>query len=81
MFKPTYLYIKRHSITGKCYFGKTTSSDPVKYTGSGKAWIGHLKKYGYDQVETLWCKLFTDQVECSLVALTFSRQQDIVDSK
>lgn len=29
-FKPTYLYIKQHAVTGKCYFGKTTNPDPFK---------------------------------------------------
>ena len=80
-FKPTYLYIKRHSVTGKCYFGKTTSKDPVKYIGSGKHWKSHCKKYGRKFVETLWFKLFTDQAECTRVALLFSGQQDIVNSE
>ena len=45
--KPTYLYIKQHSVTKLKYFGKTTKKDPVKYLGSGiyckkqsyKGWI------------------------------------------
>jgi hypothetical protein len=79
-FKPTYLYIKRHSITGKCYFGKTVQKDPVKYPGSGLVWTKHLKKHGYEYVETLWVKLFVDQEECTRIALLFSKQQDIVKS-
>ena len=43
MFKPTYLYIKQHSITGKLYLGKTTKQNLIKYTGSGKYWLRHLK--------------------------------------
>ena len=35
-FKLTWLYIKRHSITGLMYFGKSTLEDPVNYVGSGK---------------------------------------------
>ena len=77
---PTYLYIKRHKLTGKCYFGKTTKSDPINYSGSGKYWIRHLRVHGYNHVETLWYKLFTDQEELTRVALEFSRQQDIVNS-
>ena len=26
-FKPTYLYIKQHTVTGKLYFGKTTKDN------------------------------------------------------
>ncbi len=79
-FLPTYLYIKRHSITGKCYFGKTASKDPIKYLGSGLHWKRHIKKHGIEHVETLWYKLFNDQKECTRVALLFSEQQNIVKS-
>lgn len=80
IFPPTYLYIKQHSITGKCYFGKTTAKDPVKYLGSGLHWARHIKIHGKEHIETLWFKLFTDQSECTRVALLFSEQQDIVKS-
>lgn len=79
-FSPTYLYIKRHSVTGKCYFGKTTQG-PVKYKGSGKHWLRHIKLHGKEFVETLWFKLFIDQTECTKIALLFSEQQDIVKSE
>ena len=46
-FKPTYLYVKTHNITGLKYFGKTTN-DPYTYYGSGKYWLLHLKKHGYN---------------------------------
>jgi hypothetical protein len=78
--KPTYLYIKQHSVTGKCYFGKTTRSDPEHYLGSGVYWLRHVRKHGKEHVVTLWYKLFTDQAECTRVALLFSEQQDIVKS-
>ena len=78
-FQPTYLYIKRHSITGKCYFGRT-SRDPNTYIGSGTIWRRHLKVHGTDHIETLWSRLFYDQEECMNVALKFSEQQDIVNS-
>jgi hypothetical protein len=42
MFKPTFLYIKTHSVTGLKYFGKTTK-DPFRYKGSGVYWVRHLK--------------------------------------
>jgi len=78
--KPTFLYIKRHAITGKCYFGKTTKKDPEKYLGSGLHWRQHIKKHGLEHVETLWYKLFTDQTELTRIALLFSEQQDIIKS-
>lgn len=55
-FVPTYLYIKRHTITGKLYFGKTTKTDMdfSKYKGSGKHWSNHIKKHGKEHVETIW---------------------------
>ena len=27
-FKPTFLYIKQHTVTGKMYFGKTGKNNP-----------------------------------------------------
>ena len=80
LFQPTYLYIKRHSLTEKCYFGKTIRKDPVKYPGSGKLWARHIKAHGKEFVETLWFKLFTDKEELVKIATLFSEQQDIVKS-
>ena len=79
-FKPTFLYIKQHNITGLKYFGKTTLLDPVKYKGSGKHWTRHLNKYGND-VTTLWYQLFTDQDLLVKYALEFSHNNKIVESK
>lgn len=78
-FKPTYLYIKQHSITGLKYFGKTTKNNPHKYNGSGKYWTKHLKKHG-KQVNTLWVKLFTDINQLVSTALTLSDLYDITES-
>lgn len=79
-FKPTWLYIKQHKITGKKYFGKTTKADPIKYPGSGKYWIRHIEKHGKDQVETIWTQLFIDYQECTEYALRFSVENNIVES-
>lgn len=79
-FQPTHLYIKQHSVTGKCYFGKTTQKDPIKYMGGGLHWTHHIKKHGIEHVKTLWHKLFMDKAECTKIALLFSEQQDIVKS-
>ena len=78
-FKPTFLYIKQHKITGLLYFGKTTKN-PEKYHGSGVYWKRHLKKHGH-QIETLWYCLFNDQNLCTEFAVSFSEQEDIVHSK
>jgi hypothetical protein len=43
-----YLYKKTHRITGLMYLGKTTSTDPHLYSGSGKYWKAHLNKHGYE---------------------------------
>lgn len=76
----TYLFIKQHEITGLKYFGKTTKKDPYSYTGSGKYWKRHIKKYGKDHIKTLWCQLFTNETELINYALEFSKKHDIVNS-
>lgn len=78
-FKPTYLYIKQHSITGKLYFGKTIKN-PETYMGSGKHWVNHIKFHGKEFVETLWYCIFFNQEDCTKFALTFSEQQNIVEN-
>lgn len=77
-FKPTFLYIKKHSVTGKLYFGKTTDKDPIKYPGSGTYWKNHIKKHGKHLVETIWFCLFYDRAECVKFSLNFSEQENIV---
>lgn len=79
-FKPTYLYIKQHKITGIKYFGKTTK-DPFKYDGSGTKWKKHIDYYGRIHVETIWYQLFEDIDECRNYALKFSEENNIVESK
>jgi len=80
-FKPTYLYIKQHSITGLLYFGKTSYSDPIKYLGSGTHWQNHINKYGDEHVVTLWHELFTNRDELIQFAIQFSKDLNIVKSK
>jgi hypothetical protein len=76
-FKPTYLYIKRHSVTGLLYFGKTNFFHPEKYNGSGHYWKRHIQKYGKENVETLWYCLFHDREELVKFALMFSEMNNI----
>jgi len=79
-FKPTFLYVKQHNVTGMKYFGKTVANDPIKYKGSGKLWLRHIKKHG-NNVTTIWYQLFTDKKSIVEYALSFSKEQQIVESK
>jgi len=65
-FKPTYLCIKEHSITGLKYLCKTTETDQYlveEYRGSGKYWKRHLIEHGKEYVKTPWFCLFTEKDE------------------
>ena len=77
--KPTYLYIKQHSITGLKYFGKT-SKDPYKYPGSGTYWLRHITKYGKQFVKTLWVSDLYYDTSIADIALHFSKENNIVES-
>ena len=78
-FKPTYLYIKQHNITGLKYFGKTVKTNVLNYKGSGKLWSRHLKKHG-NNISTIWYQLFEDKEELIAYAIKFSIEHDIVNS-
>lgn len=80
-FTVFYLYVKQHQITGLKYFGKTIKTDPISYKGSGKYWRNHIKKHGREHVITLNIWSFESQNECSMFALKFSKDNDIVKSK
>ena len=80
MFKPTYLYVKTHNITGLKYFGKTTAKDPYKYNGSGVRWRRHLNKHGKD-ISTEILGYYIDEDECRNFAIQFGKENDIVNSK
>ena len=79
IYQPTWLYIKQHKLTGLKYFGKTTKN-PYRYNGSGKYWVRHLKVHG-NEVDTIWTQLFEDRLELMSYALTFSVENNIVESK
>jgi len=76
---PTWLYLKRHRVTNKFYFGKT-KHDPFKYLGSGTYWKRHIKRHGVEHVETVWAMPYWDLEEAKNVALEISRQANIVES-
>jgi hypothetical protein len=79
-FKPTYLYIKTHNITGLKYFGKTNNKNPYIYKGSGIVWNRHCKKYNYD-IRTDILGYFTNEIQCKQTAIYFSLINNIVKSK
>ena len=77
---PTVLYIKRHSITKKKYYGKTTQ-EPYKYLGSGVKWKLHFTKHGKQYIETIFVsKPYTDKNLIQVDALDFSFTNNIVES-
>jgi hypothetical protein len=80
LFKPTYLYIKTHCVTGLKYFGKTTSKDPYTYMGSGKYWLRHLSSHGKN-ISTEIVGHFNNRQECIQAATEFSKTHNIVESE
>ena len=53
----------------------------VKYTGSGKYWLKHLKIHGRKYVETLWFCLFYDKEELTAFSLMCSEQWNVVEGR
>lgn len=79
IFRPTRLCIKK--LINKYYFCKSTRLDILKYKGSGKKWKSLIKKYGKENMETIWIsEWYYDPQEIHDVALHFSRENDIVFS-
>lgn len=80
VFIPTYLYIKQHTITGKLYFGKTTSTESgmLKYKGSGTRWNRHINAHGKEHVITLWYQLYDNIFDLVADALSMSKSFDVV---
>jgi len=79
--KPTYyLYVKKCPHCELKYFGFTKSVNPYLYEGSGTYWISHRQKYDTRRPETLEIWGFDDREICSEFALTFSFENNIVDS-
>jgi hypothetical protein len=78
-FLPTRLAIKE--LAGQLYFCKSAAKDIEKYSGSGVRWKKRIKKYGKENVKTLWV---SDWYHCpheiQEVALHFSKENMIVES-
>jgi hypothetical protein len=73
-----YLYKKTHNKTGLQYLGKT-SEDPIKYKGSGKDWLPHIKEHGND-VTTEIIKECHSKEELNYWGRYYSQLWNIVDS-
>ena len=43
-----YLMVKKHNVTNLKYLCQTRRKEPYLYSGSGKYWLQHLEKHGYD---------------------------------
>jgi len=83
-FIPTFLYIKRHPVTGLLYLGKTSGSEQYllkEYLGSGNYWEDHLRIHGEENIETPWYCLYTEKEELVRFALMLSEQMNIVKVK
>lgn len=79
-YKPTRLYVKE--LNGLKYFGKTILKDVLKYAGSGTRWGNQVKKYGKENIKTIW---ISDWFHCphhlQEFALAFSELNDVVGSE
>jgi hypothetical protein len=80
-FKPTYLMIKQHNITGLKYLCKTNSKNPIKYNGSGDYWCSHINKYGTNHIITIWYELYDNIEELVKTATNLSKKYNIVESE
>ena len=74
-----YLYVKTHRKTGLKYLGKTTSTNPHTYHGSGGIWKQHLKEHGIDYDTKIIRECRTNQ-ELSQWGRYYSELWNVVES-
>jgi hypothetical protein len=74
-----YLYLKTHNKTGYQYLGKTTANDPHQYKGSGKLWLRHIKKHGYDVTTKILLKTNSKE-ELKEIGIYYSKLWNIVEN-
>ncbi len=74
------LLLKTHNKTGLKYLCKTVKDDWVKYTGSGKYWLNHLREHGRD-ISTELLYETDDFHRFKDVAIIESIKRDVVNSK
>lgn len=75
-----YLYVKTHRVTGLKYLGKTTSTDPYAYPGSGIDWSKHLHDFG-NFVDTEILRECQTEEELSNWGRHYSALWNVVESK
>ena len=75
-----YLYKKTHKVTGLQYLGKTISSNPYLYPGSGAYWRHHLEKHG-NNVETEILRECQTEDELKEWGQHYSKLWNVVESK
>jgi hypothetical protein len=75
-----YLYKKTHKVTGLQYLGKTISSNPYLYPGSGAYWRNHLEKHG-NNVETEILRECQTEDELKEWGQHYSKLWNVVESK
>lgn len=79
MSNTIYLYLKTHNKTGLKYLGKT-ARNPHTYKGSGKHWLRHIEKHGYDITTEILFET-TDVEEFKRVAFETSKKLNVVESE
>jgi hypothetical protein len=78
-FRPTRLAIKE--LAGVKYFCKSIVEDIHSYPGSGVIWRDRIKKYGKENINTLWVsEWYYDPHQLQKDALKFSEDNQIVES-
>lgn len=79
-YKPTRLAVKE--LNGIKYFCKSVRKNIETYTGSGTRWLKHVRKYGKQNIKTLWVSdWFNCPIELQKFALEYSKNNNIVESK
>lgn len=76
---PARLYIKQCPHCGLKYFGRSTRRNVQSYTGSGKRWLGHLRKHKVNSIH-LWNSKWYHDTSITRFALKFSKMNNIVES-
>jgi hypothetical protein len=75
-----YLYKKTHKETGLQYLGKTISTDPYSYPGSGVYWTRHLELHG-NNVETEILRECQSEEELKEWGQYYSKLWNVVEDK
>lgn len=73
------LYLKEHQETGLRYLGYTEKVDPISYKGSGKYWLRHIKKHGYDVKTTILFQT-EDRKLAKEIAKDYSERWDVANN-